>query len=173
MNKRTTLIHSSALAVRLASAANLVCLLALVAGLAASWLMAGQFTTLLLGDGAAIDLAERTAGLRWLLVLGIAMAVSTAVLLRTLGAMVATVSAGDPFIAANTDRLRCIGWALLVLQLLDIPGFLIRQSFPALGAAAPEGGVSPGGWIAVLMVFVLVRIFAAGTAMRDDLEGTV
>ena len=30
-----------------------------------------------------------------------------------------------------------------------------------------------GGWIAVLMVFVLSRIFSAGAAMRDELEGTI
>jgi hypothetical protein len=42
-----------------------------------------------------------------------------------------------------------------------------------MGSAAPDVTFSPGGWIAVLMVFVLSRVFAAGSAMKDDLEGTV
>ncbi|WP_049974187.1 DUF2975 domain-containing protein [Azospirillum sp. B4] len=173
MINRDKLVRSSALAVRVASIANGAFLLAVALGLAASWVMAGRFTTLLLGAGAGGDLAQMTAGARWMLVLGLAMAAGAFVLLRELGAMVASVSAGDPFVAANADRLRRIGWALLFLQLLDIPGYLIRWSFPALGNAAPDAGMSPGGWIAVLMVFVLARIFAAGTALRDDLEGTI
>jgi hypothetical protein len=29
------------------------------------------------------------------------------------------------------------------------------------------------GWLAVLLLFVLARVFDQGTRMRDDLEGTV
>jgi hypothetical protein len=29
------------------------------------------------------------------------------------------------------------------------------------------------GWLAVLLLFVLARVFDYGTRMRDDLEGTV
>jgi hypothetical protein len=66
-----------------------------------------------------------------------------------------------------------MGWALLGLQLLDIPGALLGRFCPSLGSAAPDVSFSPGGWIAVLMVFVLSRVFAAGSAMKDELEGTV
>jgi hypothetical protein len=76
-------------------------------------------------------------------------------------------------VAVNARRLRTIGWALLGLQLLDFPGALIGRCYPSLGPAAPDVTFSPGGWIAVLMVFVLSRVFAAGSAMKDDLEGTV
>ncbi|MBB6254124.1 DUF2975 domain-containing protein [Nitrospirillum iridis] len=169
MINRDNLVRSSALAVRVAAIANGAFVCALLLGLAASWLMADRLAALLPGD----DLAEKVAGLRWMMALGLAMAGGAFVVLRALGGMVATVAAGDPFIAANTDRLHRIGWALLFLQLLDIPGYAIRWSFPALGSAGPDAGLSPGGWIAVLMVFVLARIFAAGTAMRDDLEGVV
>lgn len=105
--------------------------------------------------------------------LGVALAVGSYVLLRTLGRIIATVSEGDPFVAANAARLRTIGWSLLFLQLLDLPAALIAHAFPSLGAAAPESGVSPGGWLAVLMTFVLAQVFEAGARMRDDLEGTV
>ena len=36
-----------------------------------------------------------------------------------------------------------------------------------------DAGFSASGWIAVLMAFVLARVFAEGTLMRDDLAGTV
>lgn len=167
------LVRSSALAVRVASLANRCFLLAVVLGLIASWLLAEQFTTILLGSDTGSDLGATTIGMRYLMGLGVVMAGAIYVLLQALREMIATVSLGDPFIAANAGRLRTIGWCLLTLQLLDIPAAVIARAFPSLGAAAPDGGVSLGGWIAVLMVFVLARIFVAGATLRDELEGTV
>ena len=34
-------------------------------------------------------------------------------------------------------------------------------------------GFSINGWLAVLLTFLLARVFAEGTLMREDLEGTV
>ena len=101
------------------------------------------------------------------------MAIAAEVLLAALAEMVASAAAGDPFVAVNARNLQTIGWALLALQVLDIPGALIAKFFPSLGSAAPDVTFSPAGWIAVLMVFVLSRVFATGSAMKDDLEGTV
>ena len=36
-----------------------------------------------------------------------------------------------------------------------------------------DAGFSINGWLAVLLMFVLARVFAYGTRLRDDLEGTV
>ena len=36
-----------------------------------------------------------------------------------------------------------------------------------------DAGFSISGWLAVLLTFLLARVFAEGTRMRDDLEGTV
>ena len=36
-----------------------------------------------------------------------------------------------------------------------------------------DAGFSTSGWLAVLLTFVLARVFAAGTLMREDLDGTV
>ena len=36
-----------------------------------------------------------------------------------------------------------------------------------------DAGFSINGWLAVLLTFLLARVFAEGTRMRDDLEGTV
>ena len=36
-----------------------------------------------------------------------------------------------------------------------------------------NAGFSAAGWLAVILTFVLARVFAEGTHMREDLEGTV
>jgi len=36
-----------------------------------------------------------------------------------------------------------------------------------------DAGFSANGWLAVILTFVLARVFAEGTLMRRDLEGTV
>jgi hypothetical protein len=36
-----------------------------------------------------------------------------------------------------------------------------------------DAGFSISGWLAVLLTFLLARVFAEGTLMRDDLQGTV
>jgi hypothetical protein len=96
-----------------------------------------------------------------------------AILARLL-AMVETVRRGDPFVAANARRLQAIAWALLALQLLSI---VIGGIGKAISAPAHplhlNAGFSPSGWLAVLLTFVLARVFAEGASMRDDLEGTV
>ena len=167
------LINSSRWIVRTAALINRLFFVAVVVGLLLSWLLPTQFAALLLQGTPQADVASEITGLRLLLLLGAAMAVATDILLRSLAQIVASAGAGDPFLSVNARRLRTIGWALLALQLLDVPGALLQKFFPSLGSAAPDVTFSPGGWIAVLMVFVLSRVFTAGSAMRDDLEGTV
>jgi hypothetical protein len=36
-----------------------------------------------------------------------------------------------------------------------------------------DAGFSINGWLAVLLTFLLARVFAEGTLMREDLEATV
>ncbi|MDQ1450277.1 MAG: hypothetical protein QOK38_143 [Acidobacteriaceae bacterium] len=172
-NNKDRLIKGSRLVVRIAIVTNRLFLLAVVVGLLLSWIFSAQFAALLLQQNAGIDVQSAMTGLRLLMLLGIAMAVATDRLLAALAQIIASAGAGDPFISANARRLQTIGWTLLALQLLDIPGALLEKFFPSLGSAAPDVTFSPGGWIAVLMVFVLSRVFAAGSAMRDELEGTV
>jgi len=76
------------------------------------------------------------------------------------GNIVTSADTGDPFNVANARRLRTIGWALLVLQLLDIPAAVVSRVYPSLGTASHPGDFSAGGWVAVLMVFVLSVVFA-------------
>jgi Protein of unknown function (DUF2975) len=173
LNNKDRLIKGSRLVVRIAIVLNRLFLLAVAVGLLLSWIFPAQFVPLLLQPSPGTDVRSAATGLRLLMLLGIAMAVVTDRLLAALAQIIASAGAGDPFISANARRLQTIGWTLLALQLLDIPGALLAKFFPSLGSAAPDVTFSPGGWIAVLMVFVLSRVFAAGSAMRDDLEGTV
>jgi len=119
--------------------------------------------------------AERLVmGLRAIAVLGLAAIPLNYVVLKRLLAMVETVRMGDPFVATNASRLQAIARALLALQLLSIVIGAIAKSVSS--PAHPlhlDAGFSINGWLAVLLTFLLARVFAEGTRMRDDLEGTV
>jgi hypothetical protein len=96
------------------------------------------------------------------------------IVLRRLLAMVGTVREGDPFLAANAHRLQTIAWALLALNLLSIVIDAIAKAVST--PAHPlhiDAGFSINGWLAVLLTFLLARVFAEGALMREDLEGTV
>ena len=119
--------------------------------------------------------AERLVmGLRAIAVVGLVTIPLNHIVLTRLLAMVGTVRSGDPFVAANAYRLRAIAWTLLTLQLL---GLVIAAIVKII--STPEHpvdidtGFSVNGWLAVLLTFILARVFAEGTLMREDLEGTV
>ena len=119
--------------------------------------------------------AERIVmGLRAVAVLGLAAIPLNYAVLKRLLAIVETVRAGDPFVAANAHRLQAIAWVLLALQLLSIVigGIAKAVSTPAHPVNL-DAGFSINGWLAVLLTFLLARVFAEGTLMREDLEGTV
>lgn len=106
--------------------------------------------------------------------LGVVMIALNYGILKRLVAMVDTVRAGDPFVAGNALRLQTIAWTLLALQLLSIVIGTIANAIST--PAHPihlDAGFSVNGWIAVILTFVLARVFAEGTRMRDDLQGTV
>jgi Protein of unknown function (DUF2975) len=152
----------------------------------ANWLMAAVILALLVvlpneqWIMSAFDLspspeAERLVmGLRAIAVLGLAVIPLNHSVLKRLLAIVETVRAGDPFVAANASRLQAIAWALLTLQLLSLViGAIARAvSIPAHPLDI-DAGFSINGWLAVLLTFLLARVFAEGTLMREDLEGTV
>ena len=119
--------------------------------------------------------AERLVmGLRAIAVVGLAAIPLTYAVLKRLVAIVETVRAGDAFVATNAYRLRAIAWALLALQILSLVIGAIAKtvSTPAYPLHI-DAGFSINGWLAVLLTFVLARVFAEGTLMREDLEGTV
>ena len=120
------------------------------------------------------EAARLVMGLRAVALLGLCAIPLNYVVLQRLLAIVETVRAGDPFIAANAHRLQAIAWALLALQLVSIVIAAIGESVSTPAHPVDlDAGFSIAGWLAVLLTFLLARVFAEGTRMRDDLEGTV
>ena len=119
--------------------------------------------------------AERLVmGLRAVAVVGLAAIPLNYAVLKRLLAIVETVRAGDPFVAANAYRLQAIAWALLALQLLSVViGAIAKTVSTPAHPVNLDAGFSINGWLAVLLTFLLARVFAEGTLMREDLEGTV
>ena len=113
-------------------------------------------------------------GLRAIALIGLAAIPVNDVVLKRLLAIVETVRAGDPFVAANASRLRAIAWALLALQLFSLViGAIARAVSTPAHPLHLQAGFSISGWLAVLLMFLLARVFAEGTLMREDLDGTV
>jgi hypothetical protein len=128
----------------------------------------------------AIDVPAGTAaqpimtGLRAIALLGVAAVPLFHLVLIRLLRMVETVGRGDPFVAANAYRLHAIAWILVALNLLSmviggIGKTISSKEFPL----HLDAGFSINGWLCVILAFVLARVFAEGTLMREDLEGTV
>jgi hypothetical protein len=119
--------------------------------------------------------AERLIfGLRVVGVLILAMIPLNHIVLKRLHAIVETVRTGDPFVSANADRLRAIAWTLFAVQLLSlvIGGVAEELSTPSRPVDV-DAGFSISGWLAVLLTFVLARVFTEGELMRQDLKGTI
>ncbi len=119
--------------------------------------------------------AERLVmGLRAIAVLGLATIPLNYAVLKRLLAIVETVRARDPFVAANASRLQAIAWVLLALNLLSIViGAIAKAVSTPAHPLHINAGFSINGWLAVLLTFLLARVFAEGALMREDLEGTV
>ena len=144
--------------------------LAILVGLFA----AGPWTMTALGVPPPAQSASFVMGLRAIAALGLLAVPLNLAVLRRLMSMVHTVRGGDPFVAANADRLQTIAWLLVGQQVLSLAVALIAKA-----VSTPEhplhldAGFSAGGWLAVVLTFVLARVFAQGASMREDLEGTV
>src|SRR5262249_18942480 len=120
------------------------------------------------------DADRLVMALRAIAALGLVAVPLNYVILKRLLAIVETVRAGDPFVAANALRLQTIAWNLLALQLLSVVIGAIAKSVSTPAHQLPlQAGFSISGWLAVLLTFLLARVFAEGTLMRQDLEGTV
>ena len=120
------------------------------------------------------DADQLIMGMRAIAALGLVAIPLNYVLLKRLLAIVETVRAGDPFVAANAVRLQAIAWAMLALQLLSLViGAIAKAISTPAHPLHLQAGFSISGWLAVLLTFLLARVFAEGTIMREELEGTV
>ena len=146
--------------------------LAILALLVAS-LIAAEPLFRALGVKAALT-GALIGGMRMIMVVGILSAPISHVILTRLLAMVDTVRGGDPFVVGNADRLQLIAWCVLVLELLHLAVGAIAAGVASSGQPLDIGwSFSLTPWIAVLLLFVLARVFDHGARMRADLEGTI
>jgi len=137
-------------------------------------IVAEQWTMSALGIQPSPDNWPVTNGMRAIAALGLVAIPLNYVVLKRLLVIVETVRRGDPFVAANAIRLQSIAWTLLVLQLLSmVIGGVGKAVSTAAHPVHLDAGFSTSGWLAVLLTFVLARIFAEGARMREDIEGTV
>jgi len=147
---------------------------AAVLALLTATIVAEQWTFAALGIADASAIPGMIEGLRAIAALGLVAVPLNYAILKRLVAIVETVRRGEPFVSANAIRLRRIALALLALQLLSlvIGGIGKAISTPAHPLRL-DAGFSTSGWLAVVLTFVLARVFAEGTLMHRDLEGIV
>jgi hypothetical protein len=137
-------------------------------------IFAHEWTLTALGITAGHPIRSALLGLQAIAALGLVAIVLNHMILKRLLAMVETVRAGDPFIAANAYRLHAIAWIMVGMQVLSITIAAIGKYIStAEHPIALEAGFSVNAWVAILLTFILARVFAEGTVMRRDLEGTV
>jgi hypothetical protein len=147
---------------------------AAIFALLAATVVASQWTFAALGITSETGIPQMIVGLRGIAALGLVAIVLNGAVLNRLLAMIVTVRQGDPFVAANAYRLHAIAWLLLGLQLLSLAIAGIGKAISTTEHPIHlDAGFSTAGWLAVILTFVLARVFAEGTLMREDLEGMV
>lgn len=121
-------------------------------------------TQLLLSDGTGVGPLALLAGALWLL-----------------RALARSVREGDPFGPANVQRLRRLGFLLVVGgPVVELVTWTLRLSLAntlppnAFGNVGFPGFNFPFVWLlAGLGAFILADVFAHGLRLREDVEGTV
>lgn len=145
-----------------------------ILGLLLATIVAEQWTFQALHITSASGIPEAIRPLRFVAALGLAAIPLNDAILRRLVAMVETVRQGDPFVATNAYRIQTIAWFLLTLQLISLAiGTIGKMISTRAHPIHLDAGFSASGWLAVVLTFVLARVFAEGTLMREDLEGTI
>ena len=129
--------------------------------------IAGALRHRISNPGAAIE------WLRWVTIITAPVILLAHLILTRLIAMIDDLRAGNPFTGTSATRLRHIAWALLGIQLLDFAFGLV--SINASEETGEYFGWSFGltGWLAVLLLFILARVFERGATMQDELERTI
>jgi hypothetical protein len=127
-----------------------------------------------LGVRPALERESMVRGMRTIAFIGILAVPLAHVMLTRLLGIVDTVRAGDPFISENAQRLQTIAWTLLGMQVMHVlVGFVASGTRSEVQELDIDWSFSITPWIAVLLLFVLARVFEHGARMRADLEGTV
>lgn len=130
--------------------------------------------TELAAHSAKVEGWEVVAGIQALLVLIAAMAAVAYLWMREMRRIVDSVGLGDPFVPENADRLQKMGWLTVLIEALSIPvGGIGAWIASVVEDATSDFGISLGGILLALVLFLLARVFREGARMRAELEGTV
>jgi len=146
----------------------------LIFALLAISFQADEWTWGALHVGAVAGRETVVAGMRGIMVIGIASTPITWVVFSRLLRIVESVRTGEPFTVDNAGRLRTVAWALFGLELLHICVVAIASAISTKELPLHiSGDFDVTGWLAILLLFVLAQVFLEGTRIREDLEGTV
>jgi hypothetical protein len=137
-------------------------------------LIAGGPVMRALGGIDSPDPGRLTFGMRGIMVVGILAAPVLHLIYTRLLAIVETVSAGDPFVVINAERLLTIAWSIVVLEIMHVAVVVLANGVVVGTKKVDIGGkfsITP--WLTILLLFVLARVFDQGARMRDELTGMV
>ena len=101
------------------------------------------------------------------------MIVLVHIVLAKLIAIIDSIGGGTAFSITNANRLRVIAWALLGTLIIDLVVGLYSVWVGEQTGEYMAWGPGLTGWIAVLLLFVLARIFEAGAVMQAELAEVV
>ena len=147
---------------------NLLVGLGLLVAFAATFPFEPQFFEFFSKRPARIDTSWLVPLLRAWMVLTVPLIAIVHVFFSRLLAVIATVRDGDPFVPDNAVRLQTIAWCALGGQLYELLCGVMAAAMNAAGSNI-EWKFSATGWLAVVLLFVLARVFEEGTQLRDDL----
>ena len=114
----------------------------------------------------------------WAIVLLLGLALLIVILgfffFRHLYRIVDSVGEGEAFTLINAQRLSAMGWIAIAAHVLGIPASaLVHWIVHNTGHFNANVSFSLSGILLALILFILARVFRQGTAMREELEGTV
>lgn len=151
---------------------NLLTGAALIVMFVASFVLEPTFRDFFTKQPGRVDGAMLMPVLRaWMLLTVPVIAIVHRLLSRLLD-MVETVRAGDPFVPENAVRMKTIAWCVLGTQLYDLLCGVMSAAMNAAGSRI-DWSFSLTGWVAVVLLFVLARVFEEGTRIRADLEAMI
>ena len=137
-------------------------------------LVAGGPVMRALGVRATADSGTLIMGMRGIMLLGILAVPFAHVVFTRLLAIVETVEEGEPFVVGNAARLQTIAWAVLGLELTHVVvGIVAARASAGTQKLDIHWDFSVTRSLAILLLFVLARVFDQGARMRDELAATV
>jgi hypothetical protein len=169
LQAQSAALSASRVLLKILRVLNLIMAVMIVAAFPASFVFEPQFFAFFSKLPPRIDPSWLMPTLRIWLVLAVVMVTAVHVSLSRLLEMVETVRSGDPFVPENAIRLKTIAWCALINELLRLTFGMLAATMNAAGSKI-DWNFSVTGWLAVVLLFVLARVFEEGTQMREDLE---